>query len=353
MRYPALLINEKKFRSNARCLAKLMAKEGLQFHVVSKCFAAHEPMVQALVKEGIHAFADSRLANLARLRPYAKSLLLLRLPQLCEIDETVRLCELSLNSERRTLMALDAAALRQGKTHGVILMLELGDRREGMAKSELPEMIALVLASKGLHLAGIGANFNCYGGVIPSAEKMEELLAIKEEMEAQFEIAIPLLSAGNSGNIHLLFAQRMPAGINHLRLGEALLLGRETSYGKAIPGLAEDVFVLRAQIIEDQVKPSLPDGEQGPNMAGEFPVFEDQGQIRRVILALGGQDVRFSGLRPLQPGIAYLGNSSDHSIYQVLEAAPKLQVGDCLDFALDYLALTAAFTSSYIYKELI
>ena len=347
---PQLRIDLKKFKENAQNLAKLLREKGLKFHLVTKCFSAHEPLVRALAELDLRDFADSRLENFEVLNRYARTAMLIRLPMISEVQQVVRLADVSLNSELDTIRALSDAALDQGRKHGVVLMVELGDLREGALPQDLPSLAKQVLNLRGVRLCGIGANFNCYGGVIPDRNKMEAIAALARDLQQSHGLELDYVSGGNSGSLHLLTEGSLAAGVNHLRIGEGLLLGQETSYGRPLPHMHPDVFRLRCEVIECKLKPSLPDGDQGLNALGERPYFKDQGVIHRAILAIGAQDVATSGMTPLEAGVEFLGNSSDHAIYNVSGLSRELKTGDTLDFALNYRALNALFSSKYVHK---
>ena len=40
---------------------------------------------------------------------------------------------------------------------------------------------------------GIGANFNCYDGVIPDEPKLTELTGLAKEIESRFNIELPIV----------------------------------------------------------------------------------------------------------------------------------------------------------------
>ena len=353
MNCPQLRIDLEKFVRNAVHLSELLKGKGIGFHFVTKCFCAYEPMVHALADAGFRDFADSRLENLEALKRYTRSALLVRMPMISEASDVVCLADISLNSELDTIRALSDAALAQGRVHGVVLMVELGDLREGVMPEDVPEIVDRILGLKGVRLSGVGVNFNCYGGVIPDREKLERLVGIVREEQRRHGIELDCVSGGNSGSLYLLLNGDMPEGINHLRIGEALLLGRDTSFGRPIPNLSPDVFSLSCELIECKTKPSLPTGQRGLNAAGELPCFEDRGMIRRAILAIGGQDVAVSGLGPLISGVDFLGNSSDHAIFDVTHAEREVQVGDTLEFSTTYRALNTLFTSKYVHKVVV
>lgn len=353
MHYPCLIINKQKFQDNARKMKELLEQHDLKYHFVTKAFRGWKPLAELLVEAGIKNFADSRVANLKELRPLADSLLLTRLPKISEADDVVTYADISLNSSLATLKALSEAALKQKKVHQVILMIEMGDLREGMPHECIPYQMPEILKLEGIEVIGLGANFNCYGGVIPTPEMMQELITIRDDLEHDYEREFPLISGGNSGNLYMLLKDELPRGINHLRIGEGYLLARETSYGEPILDLDPDAFILRSEVIEVYKKNSLPRGEVGLNAAGEQQTFKDEGQIVRGICAMGGQDVIPKGLQPKLPGVEYLGHSQDHTIFKLSGAGASLQVGDTIDFRPNYVNVVQAFTSDYVEKRLV
>ena len=245
------------------------------------------------------------------------------------------------------------AAEKLQKRHQVILMIDLGDLREGLYHRDFDRILATAQAVKQqrfLELAGTGTNLTCFGGILPDEHNMGVLLDITKRLREALDLPIPLISGGNSSSLHLLFEGRLPQGINHLRVGEGLLLGMDTAVGKPFPQLHQDAFTLHARLIEVKDKPSKPEGHSGPNAFGEYVTFPDLGPMRRGILAIGRQDTDADGLTPKDERVKIIGASSDHLIVD-LTGAPEYQVGDLLAFTPDYGALLKAYTSPYVTKE--
>jgi len=295
---------------------------------------------------------DSRLENLARLEDLPVPRLLLRLPMPSQAGDVVRHAEMSLNTELKTLQALGRAAQERKKTHGVILMLELGDLREGLPLEQVPGTAREIRRIPGLRLLGVGANLTCYGGILPDPKNLGVLVETALALENRLGSPMELISGGNSSSLHLLLQGKLPRGINHLRLGEALLLGRETAFGRPLPGTCPDAFTLEAEVIEAREKPSLPWGERGLDAFGQRPEFRDRGLRSRAILALGRQDVHPEHLTPLDPGVFILGASSDHLLLDVTEGKGTYGVGDRAAFRPSYAGLLQLMTSPYVHKEI-
>lgn len=327
---------------------------GIEVVGVTKVFLGEPRIAGAMLAGGVRMLADSRLENLFKLKQAFPDvpLMLLRLPGISQVEETVRLAKVSLNSEIRVLEALAAEGRNQGKVHGVIVMVDLGDLREGVWPEDLPDFIGQVLPLEGIKLQGLGVNLACYGGVVPTEANLGRLVELAASLEEKFEIRLPVISGGNSASLPLLLEQRMPADVNQLRVGEGIVLGRETVKRQIIPGAAGDAFTLRAEILEAHEKPSVPIGEVGQDAFGQVPAFVDEGRRRRGILALGRQDVPTEGLSPRDGRLKIIGASSDHLIVD-LSGASELEIGSVLEFDLSYGGLLGAMTSPYVHKRYI
>lgn len=350
--YPELHVNLSKIRHNAARLTALAAASGITLWGVTKVLNGAPLLGETLLDAGVAALGESRISNLQRLQSagVAGQRVMLRLPSPTEADRVVSLTDISLNSELLTMQALGAAAIRQGRTHGVLLMVDLGDLREGIWPENLLLRARQAAGIAGLKLLGIGTNLTCYGGVIPTEENLRQLVGLADELESAGVMECQIVSGGNSSSVPLLLERRLPRRINNLRLGEAILLGREAVQRQPIAGLHVDAISLWAEVVEVKAKPSLPIGQIGQNAFGQIPQFEDRGVRQRAILAVGRQDVNPSGLSPLAPGVRILGASSDHLVLDVSDHPGPVSVGHVFGFHLDYGALLRASNSADVDK---
>jgi predicted amino acid racemase len=347
--YPRIVIDLKKFKHNVETMLDLCHQNMHSMMAVSKVFCAEEPLIDILNETQVEYIADSRVQNLKKIRT-TKPKVLLRLPQLSELDDVVQYSDMSLNSEKETLIALNQSAKKYNKIHGILLMLDLGDLREGVFDpEERLELIKYIETMSHLNLLGIGTNLTCYGGVIPTEKTLEKLIQFKEEAEKAINKPLPIISGGNSSNIALLQQRRIPKGINNVRLGESIVLGRETAYGNPIQDMYDDVFLLEASVIENKIKPSVPIGTLGMNAFGETVSFKEKGLLKRAILAIGKQDVNHRDLIPVD-SVVVLGSSSDHLILDVSNAKKTYAIGDTITFKLTYGSVLSLMTSPYVEK---
>ena len=351
---PVICANLRKIKENAACILGACRQQGVTLAAVTKVVCAHEPIVNALIESGVPMLADARTKNLARL-PEGLPRLALRLTDPELADETAEHAQYSLESGIDAIRALGRAAEKRKKRHGVILMIDLGDLREGIFYQDgdrILDTAALALSQEGLSLAGLGANLTCYGGILPDEHNMGILLGWARRIRERFHIPLPLVSGGNSSSLHLLLNGRLPRGINHLRVGEGLLLGMDTSVGKPMAQLSQRAFTQYARLVEVYHKPSRPEGKTGPNAFGESVSFEDRGPMARGILAIGRQDTDQGALTPRDERVRVLGGSSDHLLVDLTQA-PGYQVGDVLGFYPGYSAMLRAYTSAYVAKSCI
>ena len=360
--YPKLLIDIKKLRENIDAVAKITKEDGgCSMMIVTKCLCADRKVAEMITDHpAVDYLADSRIANIKKYQDLVeksgKQSVLLRLPMMSEIEDVVRYANVSFNSEMETIEALNAEAGRQGKTHKVVLMVDLGDLREGIFfenEEEILQTAEKIHAMEHVELYGMGTNLTCYGAIIPKNDNLSVLCDIAEKVEQRLGIKLEMISGGNSSSIYLVGKGELPEKISNLRLGESFLLGNDTAYGSRLPGTVGDGLLCEAQIVELKTKPSLPIGEVGVDAFGQKPFYEDRGRIRRAILAIGQQDTDRDGMHPLDEKVDGLGASSAHLILDVTKSDKEYHIGDTVRFTLDYGAVLRLATSEYVTKEYI
>ncbi len=345
---PRIEINLGKIAHNAKRLKELYASKGIDVIGVTKVVCGDTKIANTLVKSGINILADSRIVNIKRMceAGIQAQFLLLRTIY-SQANDVVLYAGISLNSELSVIKELSKYAVKQDTKHKIILMVELGDLREGIMPSDLDNAIKEVIRLKGIELVGIGTNLACFGGIKPDEKKMELLSSIAKNIEDKFKLKLEYVSGGNSANYNWFMSTKDVGEVNNIRLGESIFLGCETLDRKPIPNLFTDAFTLIAEVIESKTKPSLPYGNVYQDAFGNTPKFIDHGLIKRILLGVGLQDVLVSGLTPMLD-IDILGASSDHIIVDTKQT--DLKVGNTVEFNLNYGALLSAMTSPYINK---
>lgn len=353
MSYPKMTINLETIKNNVKTVVKLCNDRGIKVAGVTKVFCGNPAIAKAYIDGGISYLADSRIENLIKLKDLSLPKIMLRLPMKSEAEKIVDYADISLNSELTTIRAISEAALNKGKVHKIILMVDLGDLREGFYEEEdLLDAVEKIVELKGVKIIGLGTNLTCYGGVIPTKEILDRLGRLGNEIEEKYNIELEILSGGNSSTVHLLENHEIDR-LSNLRLGESLVLGTESSYGEQIEGTRNDAFKLQVEVIEVKEKPSLPTGKIGRDAFGNIPTFTDRGVRKRILCAVGKQDVDFGTMHPMDEDIIILGGSSDHLILDGSDSKIDYKVGDIIEFRLSYVSMLRGMTSEYIEKELI
>lgn len=358
--YPKLKIDLRKLEGNLNACAKITKEQGnCSLMIVTKGLCADSEMAKMVAENNnVDFMADSRVKNLASYakiaRENGKKTVLLRIPMHSEIAEVIENVDLSFNSELSTIELLNEEAKKQNKVHDILLMIDLGDLREGIFfqnEELINEAVEKILAMNNINLYGIGVNLTCYGAIIPKNDNLSQLVEIGRKIEAKHGIKLNMVSGGNSSSIYLIDKGELPEGINNLRLGESFLLGNDTAYETKLPGTVSDALILEAQIIEMKEKPSLPIGEVGVDAFGEKPYYEDRGIMTRAIVGVGKQDTDLGSMTPVDDRIEIMGGSSDHIILDVTKCKDDYKVGDIVSFELGYGGMLKVATSPYVERE--
>lgn len=340
-------------RHNAKSIVGFCTAHNVKVVGVTKGTCGHPEVARAMLAGGVRMLADSRLTNVRRLRNAGIDvpLMLLRLPCLSEAAEVVQRTQVSLNSQVETVRALSRAAQACGITHQVMLMIEAGDRREGVMPEEAVSAARGMLELPGIELVGVATNVSCIGGVLPTRENTQLLVDVAKDIEQSLGIDLQVISGGHTASLALLDRGEMPPRVNQLRIGEGILMGVDTSGNWPLPSPYQDTFNVVAEVVEVETKPSLPEGPITIDAFGRTPHWEDMGIRRRAILAMGELDIHIEGLRPKRPGVFIVGASSDHLVMDVTEAMPPVHLGDELEFDPIYAAMATAMANFGVTKS--
>lgn len=349
MTAPRLEVSLQRIRHNAGSLVDRLGARGIAVTAVTKATLGSPDIARVLLAAGASAIGDSRIENIEVMRRagVVAPMVLIRSPMLSQVDRVVEHADVSLNTELAVMEGLSTAAGALGRVHAVVLMVELGDLREGILPVDVDAVLGQVVRLPNIVVRGIGTNLACQSGVAPDHRNMAELSALVRSLEATFDMRLATVSGGNSASLDWALGGSGVGRVNDLRLGEAILLGREPLRRRRVDGLHTDAFTLIAEVIESKVKPTLAWGEVNQTAFGVRARPPDRGDTVRVILALGRQDVDPEGLEA-PAGTTILGASSDHLILDAGHAL--LPVGSEVRFQLSYSALLAAMTSPSVTK---
>jgi len=353
-----VVINLEVLHENLKTIANWMNNHGASWTVVTKALCGHHDTLRALQVMGVRSMGDSRLENLLAIERIFSDFKswYLRVPDPSSASEVVRLADVSLNSEIGIIESLNAEARKRDGMHEVVIMIELGDLREGILPGSLIDFYRHVFQLSHIEVKGIGANLGCLAGAIPTVDQFMQLILYRELLELKFQHSLPLISAGSSAVLPLMLDKQLPKPINHFRIGEAIFLGTDLINGGFLPGLRGDGVVLEAEIAEIKKKSLVPLTETTAMTPFISEVNEDRtpGQRGfRALISIGNLDTEISGLTPLNSQYSIAGASSDITVVNIGEDAGELKIGDVIRFRPNYAAFVRLMDGRYIKKEVV
>ena len=346
-----------KLALNFNYLNNLFAEHNIKWSVVTKVLSGNKMLLTELLKLDINQVCDSRVTNLKiikSLKPEVETIYI-KPPAKRAIPGVVRYADISLNTELSTIKMLSAEAQKQNKTHKIIIMLELGELREGVKGEDFVDFYESVFNQKNIEVIGLGANLNCLYGVLPNRDKLQQLSLYQQILEAKFNKELPFVSGGSSVTIPLIFQKLLPQGINHFRVGETLFLGTDVYNEIPLEQMSNNIFMLYSEIIELIEKPIVPEGELGTNLEGTSFTFEEKdiGETTvRAIIDIGLLDVEVKHLEFVDRDITIAGASSDVIVIDLGDNEKKYKVGDVIEFKLDYMGTLRIINSRYVDKRI-
>jgi len=352
-----MTLDSRKLKSNYEYLDRLFKMNGIQWTVVTKMLCGNRLYLNEVLKLGVTQASDSRVSNLKAIKAINPAIetIYIKPPAKRAIPSVVKYADISMNTEIETIKLLSEEARRQNKIHKIIIMIELGELREGILGEHFVDFYANVFKLENIKVVGIGANLSCLYGVLPNQDKLIQLSLYEQLIEAKFNKQIPYVSGGSSVTIPLIFQKLLPKSINHFRVGETLFLGTDVYNDTTLKNMRPDVFRLYAEIIELSEKPMVPMGEMGTNVEGDEFSFDEKdiGQRTfRAIIDLGLLDVDEKHLKPVDENLSFVGASSDMLVIDLGDNKKNYRVGDLLEFRMDYMGTLRTINSRYIEKRL-
>ncbi|ONN27898.1 alanine racemase [Thermosipho affectus] len=352
MKFPRLVISLKKIEENAKKVLDMLNKHNIELVAVTKLVLGDPKIAKTLKDVGIQKIGESRLDNIEKMikNKISGPFQLLRIPMLSELDKAVLLVDEILISDETTALKIDEIAQKYDKNIELIYMIDVGDLREGVWFENACKTIENIAKKlKMAKLSGIGTNVGCFGGILPTKDNLNTLVGIKKYLDDKLNTNLKI-SGGSTVTLKLIESGELPEKINQFRIGEGILLGTDATGHRDIPYLSQNTVILEAEVIEVDYKPSVPVGKIGRDSMGRIPEFEDKGWRKRIILAIGEQDIDPNGLKPFDKRLEVLHASSDHTIIDYTESEVNYKIGDILKFKLSYGAALRAFTSPFVKK---
>lgn len=353
-----IVLNRQKLQENYQYLDQLFSQENIDWAVVSKVLCGSKTYLKELIDLGVKEICDSRITNLKIIKSLNPNIqtVFIKPPAKRYISSVVKYADVSFNTEFETIKMLSDEAVRQNKMHKVIIMIELGELREGVMRDEFIDFYEKVFLLPGIKVTGIGTNLTCMYGVLPSQDKLLQLCLYVQLIQARFNRVIPYITGGTSVTIPLITKGLLPKEVNHFRVGETLYLGTDVYNSQPNPAMHQDVFKLYAEIIELREKPMVPDGSLGQNLTGDVLEFEGENggeNSLRAIIDVGLLDVEENHITPVDKRLKLVGSSSDMMVVDIGDQSDKYRVGSLIEFNLDYMGILRLMNSDYIDKKVV
>lgn len=353
-----LRINYKKILDNINKIDALMEKYDSTWSLVLKVLGGHKETIKAINSgqklKCLYSVADSRLSNLEALKTVNPDVttMYIKPPSMKLAARVVKVADISLNSSKKTIQALNREAKKINKVHKVIIMIELGELREGILRENTVDFYSKIFKLSNIQVIGLGTNLGCMYGIEPTYDKLMQLCLYKELIQAKFKKKLPLISGGSSITLPMLKNKSLPVGINHFRIGESVFLGTSPFDNKKFMNLSTEAFSFRANVIELEKKDSVPDGVVGEARVGHVNEEDDVGQQYRAILDFGTMDVSAEDLTPVDNNVKYVGTTSDMTVYNIGKKKGELTVGDMIRFKPNYMGVARLMMSNFVTKEI-
>ncbi len=348
-------LNRANLAHNYRFLEKTFHERGIEWGVVSKLLCGNKTYIKELIDLGAKELHDTRISNLKIIKKMAPEIqtVYIKPPAPGNVSAIIEYADVSFNTELSTIRMLSEEAVKQQKKHKIIIMIEMGDLREGVMGDALIDFYGKIFELPNIEVVGIGTNLNCLNGVMPSEDKLVMLGLYKQLIEAKFQVRIPYVSGGTTVTFPLLLNRQLPKAVNHFRIGEALFFGINLFTGETVEGMKDEIFELHAEIIELHEKPLVPIGELQENPSGEVAEVDENNYGKtshRAILDVGLLDVKAEFLQTKDESIQVLGASSDMLVIDLGDNQNNYKVGDSVRFSMRYMGALGLMNSNYIDK---
>jgi predicted amino acid racemase len=348
----------KRLRHNYNYIENVFRQNRIEWGIVTKLLCGNRIYLEEVVNLNIRQLLDSRLSHLRVIKKIAPHIqtVYIKPPAKRSITGIIKFADVSFNTQYETILFLSKEAMRQKKLHKIILMIEMGDLREGIMGEKLVSFYQKVFNLPNIRIVGIGTNLNCLHGVMPSQDKLIQLSLYKQLLETKLKKKIKWVSGGTSVMFPMIFKKQIPKNINHFRIGETLYFGMNLITGKKFSDMRDDVFVLSSEIIEIEEKPALPFGELGLNPSGEMMEIDKNlygKKQTRAIIDIGLLDINPDFLISADKKINIVAASSDMLVLDISDSDKNYRVGDLVNFKLKYMGALGIMNSMYIDKYVV
>ena len=359
-----LIIKSGRILDNITKLNDYLENNEIKWSLIVKSLCGHKEALKAILTDPvikrIDSIGDSRLSSLKAVKEIDPTLetLYIKPPAIQNVKSVIKYADGSLNSSLDTIKALSAEAVRQNKKHKVIIMIEMGELREGIMRDNIMSFYEQVFNLENIEITGLGTNLGCMYGIEPTYDKLIQLSLYKLLLEEKFKRKIPFISGGSSITLPLISKNKVPPEVNHFRIGEAAIFGTSPLNNKKYRNLSDETFEYQANIIEMELKEYMPDGvvcEAAVGHIAEHDSSVDIMESYKAIVDFGILDVDYNTLAPKDKKIKFVGTTSDLTVYDLgtnekVKGRKRYDVGKVLTFKPNYMGVARLMNSKFIDK---
>lgn len=362
-----LVIHTKEIKNNIKKLSSYLKTHNIEWSLITKVFSGDIGFLNNILTDdvikNINSVGDSRLTslkNLKKVNPEMRTIYI-KPPAAIYADDIVKYADISLNTSYITIEALNKAATKQNKVHRIIIMIEMGELREGVNRDDIINFYQKVFNLSNIEVIGIGSNLGCMYGVEPTYDKLLQLSLYKELIAAKFNEDLKFVSGGSSITLPLIEKNFVPEGVNHFRIGEAVFFGTSPLENKQFEDLSTNTFEFHANIIELEEKGIVPDGtisEANVGHTAEYNENDISGLSYKAILDVGMLDVDRNDIESKDDEIKFVGTTSDMTVIDIgnnktKDGKKKFSVGNTICFNPNYMAVARLLNSKFVDKKFI
>jgi predicted amino acid racemase len=335
---PKIVFDTGALAENSRRLRLWASAISLDILPVLKAVSGFKPAVETLQGAGFARFGLAKADEDGTGFLSRQSKTLIQLTALSGASTTVSGFGRSLESSPEVLRALDQMAGAVGLIHEILLMVNLGDNREGLEPSEVADVLDLALALPNLKFRGFGAILTCLGNKLPDRSLFADLRSLIE-LSASRGVFDPVLSLG--GTVMFNFVDQEGRGpITELRLGDPFLLGIDVYRRASLPGgpWRRDVCLLEAEVVETSRRPRA----DGSGLADRALLDCGRFHVGHVQSGASGYPP-LDGLECLWPGAVIVGATAGYLVLDLSNCPERPKVGETVSFRPGYWAIAQSF----------
>lgn len=353
---PTAILNLDALRHNADQTLRCARRWGVDVLPVLKGIADHPDALHELSLAGFSRFGYTECMEAMRqtagpVGTYTRdSRTLIQICPLSQAGEVSRLFARSVHSGPESLLALSGiagTATSRNAPHSVLLAVDLGERREGVALADLPELLDYARSLPRLSVDGFAFTLGCSGKTFPSAKIIGKAQAVRDLFRSRGREKI-VVSAG--GSVFCAWLETHgPGPITEVRLGANFILGMDTYHDRPLPGgsFRSDVCLLQSEVLEVTERIFRKDPPGIPPFLDGYPVIPTRVSGKRVcaLLDVGRAHLKLEGIACPLPGATISGISSNYLVLDVTDCLERPRVGQRLLFRLCYWSISKSFHS--------